>query len=123
MKHVDPCQLNAAIAAITNHLYCTLSRQDFVNLGIILSMLSRGILHMAAIEDLLNWEHRDLRAERLLREAKKRRPKPPAGAPPAMPVTPVAKEALREEGLAEEEELAQEGELLAEELLIAETEL
>jgi len=71
MKDIDPCQLNAAIAAITNQLYCSLSRQDFLNLGVVLSMLSRSILNIAAIEELLKWEHRDLRAERMQREAKK----------------------------------------------------
>ena len=73
MNRFDPCQLNAAIAVITNQLYCSLSRQDFVNLGVVLSMLSRSIINMAAIEELLKWEHRDLRAERLLKERETRR--------------------------------------------------
>ena len=114
MKQVDPCQLNAAIAVITNQLYCSMSRREFIDLGAVLSMLSRSILHMAAIEDLLKWEHRDLRAERLLREAKKRRPKPrPGPTPSALPT---------EEALVETEELAEEEELLVEEELAAEGE-
>lgn len=73
MNSINPCQLNAAIAAIANQLYCRLKREDFINLGIFLSMLSKDILSMAAFEELLKWEHRDLREERLAREAEERR--------------------------------------------------
>ena len=73
MNSINPCQLNAAIAAIANQLYCRMSREDFINLGIFLSMLSKDILSMAAFEELLKWEHRDLREERLAREAEERR--------------------------------------------------
>ena len=107
MKQVDPCQLNAAIAVITNQLYCSMSRQDFTNLGVVLSMLSRSIISMAAFEELLKWEHRDLRAERLLREAKERNQKP-------SPTTPTTEQAVQAE-----EELAVEGELLLAEEEIA----
>ena len=72
MKSIDPCQLNAVIAALTNQLYCSLSREEFIGLGIFLSMLSKDILSMAAIEEFLKWEHRDERAERLRREAQER---------------------------------------------------
>ena len=54
---MNPCQLNAAIAAITNHLYGRLKRDDFINLGILLSMLSKDILSMAAFEGILDWEN------------------------------------------------------------------
>ena len=114
MHRLDPCKLNAAIAAITNQLYCSMSRQDFVNLGIILSMLSRSVIQMATIEELLNWEHRDLRAERLQREAKERKQKLASKTPaPAAGEALVAGEALANEEvlLAEEELLAAEGEL------------
>jgi len=50
---MNPCSLNAAIAAITNYLYCRLSRKDFINLGVFLSILSKDILSMATIEGLL----------------------------------------------------------------------
>ena len=73
MKSINPCQLNAAIAAITNQLYCSLSREEFIGLGIFLSMLSKDILSMAALEELLKWEHREDRAKRLHREAEQRR--------------------------------------------------
>ena len=116
MHRFDPCQLNAAIAVITNQLYCSMSRQDFVNLGIILSMLSRSIIQMATIEELLNWEHRDLRAERLQREAKERKQKLQAK-------TPAGEEAVIEGELANEELLAEEELLIEEEILAAGGEL
>ena len=112
MHRFDPCQLNVAIAVITNQLYCSMSRQDFANLGIILSMLSRSVIQMAAIEELLNWEHRDLRAERLQREAKERKQKLAAQTPAAEAAVLVEQElANEEELLLEEELLAAEGEL------------
>ena len=55
---MNPCQLNASIALVTNHLYTNMSRDDFINLGIFLSMLSKDMLSMAAIEELLKWEHK-----------------------------------------------------------------
>ena len=55
---MNPCQLNASIALITNHLYSNISRNDFINLGIFLSMLSKDMLAMAALEDLLDWENK-----------------------------------------------------------------
>ena len=60
----DPCQINAALAAITNQLYCSLGKKEFLNLGIFLSMLSKSMLSMSAIEELIKWEHRDDRIER-----------------------------------------------------------
>ncbi|MCL2057239.1 MAG: hypothetical protein FWH02_08500 [Oscillospiraceae bacterium] len=49
---MDPRSLNAALTAITNYLYTKLSKRDFVNLGVLLSLLSKDILDMAAIEGL-----------------------------------------------------------------------
>ena len=72
MNSINPCQLNAVIAALTNQLYCSLSREEFIGLGIFLSMLSKDMLSMAAIEQFLKWEHRDERAERLRGEARER---------------------------------------------------
>ena len=115
MHRFDPCQLNAAIAAITNQLYCSMSRQDFVNLGIVLSMLSRSVIQMATIEELLNWEHRDLRAERLQREAKERAQKLAASTPVAEAAVLVEEELANEEVLVEAEELALAQELAPEE--------
>lgn len=53
---MTPPELNLAIAAITNHLYCTLSKEDFVNLGVLLNLISKDILSMAAIEELCELE-------------------------------------------------------------------
>ena len=53
---MNPCQLNASMAMITNHLYTNMSRDDFLNLGIFLSMLSKDMLAMAALEGILKWE-------------------------------------------------------------------
>ena len=53
---MNPCQLNASIALITNHLYSNMPRDDFINLGIFLSMLSKDMLAMTALEELLKWE-------------------------------------------------------------------
>ena len=72
MKNIDPCQLNAAVAMITNQLYCSLSRDEFLNLGIALSMLSKDMLAMVGIEELLRWEHRDIKRERLREERRER---------------------------------------------------
>ena len=85
---------------------------------------------MAALEELLRWEHRDLRTERLLREAKERRSK--RNEMRGRPGQLAAEEAVQwreeladeESLLAAEEGLAAEGELLAEEeILAAEDEL
>ena len=86
---ITPPQLNAAMAAIANQLYCTLSKDDFLNLGVFLSMLSKDMLSMTAFEELLKWEHRDdrcerLRQERAEREAQKEKP-PEQPAPPEQP--------------------------------------
>ena len=54
---MNPCQLNASIALFTNHLYSNMSKEDFLNLGIVLSFLSKDMLEMAALERLLKWEH------------------------------------------------------------------
>ena len=49
---MTPCELNAAIAGVTNYFFCRLSKRDFVNLGVLLSLLSKDILSMAALEEL-----------------------------------------------------------------------
>ena len=72
MSQFTPPQLNAALAAIANQLYCSMSKNDFINLGIFLSMLSKDMLSMAALEELLKWEHRDDRRERLREEARRK---------------------------------------------------
>ena len=53
---MHPTELNAALAALTNHLYCTLSNREFLNLAILLSLLSKDMLSMEGIRDLCRWE-------------------------------------------------------------------
>lgn len=56
---MQPCELNALIASITNALYTSLSRKDFLNLGIFLSLLSKTMLTMEALESLCKLEEKD----------------------------------------------------------------
>ena len=48
---MDPCTLNVFIAALTNHFYTTLSRNDFISLGIVLRELSKSMLTTLVYED------------------------------------------------------------------------
>jgi hypothetical protein len=50
--------MNAAVALITNHLYTNMPKDDFINLGVFLSMVSKDMLSMAAFEELLRWEEK-----------------------------------------------------------------
>lgn len=49
---MDPCELNVLIAAITNHFYTTLSKEDFICLGIFLRELSKSMIGTTIFEDL-----------------------------------------------------------------------
>ncbi len=49
---LDPCELNVAIAALSNHFYSTLSREDFVFLSIFLRELSKSMIGMTIFEDI-----------------------------------------------------------------------
>lgn len=51
-------ELNLLIAALTNHFHTTLKHDDFINLGIFLSLLSKDILAMEIVEDLCKWEEK-----------------------------------------------------------------
>ena len=51
-----PTELNALLTLITNYLYTSLDEQDFTNLGIFLSLLSREMLAMEAIRGLCRVE-------------------------------------------------------------------
>ena len=55
---MNPTELNILMAAITNHFYTTLSREDFLNLAVFLSMVSKDMLAMAALEGLCKLERR-----------------------------------------------------------------
>ena len=53
---MNPCELNLVIAAITNHFYETLSREDFICLGIFLRELSKSMIGTTVFEELCGRE-------------------------------------------------------------------
>lgn len=54
-----PSELNILIAIVTSYLYENLSNKEFVNLGVFLSILSREMLSMEALKNLLEIEELD----------------------------------------------------------------
>ena len=59
MIPLHPTEMNMLIAAITNHLFCTLEDKDFTNLSVFLSMLSKDMFNMVALKDLCERDQRD----------------------------------------------------------------
>ncbi|MGE4353969.1 MAG: hypothetical protein AB7D36_07790 [Oscillospiraceae bacterium] len=53
---MNPCELNAAITAITNYLYTTLSNDDFICLSVFLNELSKSMFATKLFQDLCNGE-------------------------------------------------------------------
>mgnify|MGYP000858012438 CR=1 FL=1 len=51
---MNPCELNTLVTAITNHLYCTLSSEDFNCLSVFINELSKSMFSMALFRDLCN---------------------------------------------------------------------
>lgn len=49
---VNPCELNALIAALTNYLYTTLSSEDFKCLSIFLNELSKSMFATTLFQGL-----------------------------------------------------------------------
>ncbi len=49
---VNPCELNAAITALTNHFYCNLSKEEFICLSIFLNELSKSMFATSLFRDL-----------------------------------------------------------------------
>ena len=60
---MNACELNAAIMALTNHFYTTLSRQNFIRLSIFFSQLSKNMFAMELLADACRIEHKILTAE------------------------------------------------------------
>ena len=56
---MGPPELNAILTAIVNHFYTTLKERDFTHLAIFLSLLSKEMLAMEAIRELLRLEKKD----------------------------------------------------------------
>lgn len=55
---MNPCEVNAAIAAITNYLYANLSKKDFFCLSVILSELSKSMFAMEVLKNVCNREEK-----------------------------------------------------------------
>ena len=55
---MDPCEMNAAIAALTNILYTNLSKKDFIFLNVFLSELSKSMFSMEVLRDICRYENR-----------------------------------------------------------------
>ena len=55
---MDPCELNAAIAAITNILYTGLSKREFIFLNIFLSELSKSMFAMEVLRGICYYEEK-----------------------------------------------------------------
>lgn len=55
---MNPCELNAAIAAITNYLYANLCKDDFICLSVFLNELSKSMFTTTLFGDLCNKEGR-----------------------------------------------------------------
>lgn len=51
---MNPCELNTVIAAITNYLYTTLSKEDFACLSVFLNELSKSMFTTSLFQDLCN---------------------------------------------------------------------
>lgn len=53
---LDPCGLNVLITAVTNHLFTTLSKEDFVCLSIFLNELSKSMFATSLFRDFCDHE-------------------------------------------------------------------
>lgn len=49
---MTPCDLNVLIAAITNQLYCSLTREEFKCLSVFLNELSKSMFTTVLFEDV-----------------------------------------------------------------------
>lgn len=53
---MNPCELNAVVAAITNYLYTSLSKEDFLFANIFLSELSKSMFSMELLRSICKIE-------------------------------------------------------------------
>lgn len=49
---LNPCELNAVIAALTNYFFTTLSKEDFLCLSIFLRELSKSMITTTVFQEL-----------------------------------------------------------------------
>ena len=62
---MSPCELNAVLVAISNYLYANLSPRDFKILSVILSMLSKQMFTLVAMQEICSRDDRIVLAETL----------------------------------------------------------
>ena len=55
---MTPCELNALIAALTNYLYCNLSKKDFLFLNVFFSELSKSMFSMEILRGISFFEEK-----------------------------------------------------------------
>ena len=65
---MNPCELNAVIAAVTNFLYARLSPKDFLFLNVFLSELSKSMFTMEILRGICYVEKIEEAAESLVRD-------------------------------------------------------
>ena len=56
---MDPCQLNALVTALANHLFSTLTAEEFALLNVVVSELGKSMFSLTLMRDVLkdkgNW--------------------------------------------------------------------
>jgi len=55
---MNPCEFNAAVAAVANLLFTSLSKEDFVLLNIFLNELSKSMFAMELYRKVLKFEEK-----------------------------------------------------------------
>ena len=63
---MNPCEINAAITAISNFLFCNLSKKDFIFLNICISELSKSMFSMELLRDVCKIEKVEEEIEEIL---------------------------------------------------------
>ena len=56
---MNPCQMNIFIAALTNYLYCTLSKRDFLFWNVFFSELSKSMFGMEILREICRFEEHE----------------------------------------------------------------
>lgn len=81
---MQPTDINLLLTIVTNSLYTTMAEKDFFNLAIFLSLLSKEMLAMEVIRDLVKIEKIEEKEEKAREEGKDPFP-PPGPIPPPGP--------------------------------------
>ena len=53
---MNPCEMNVLITALTNYLYCTLSKKDFFFWNVFFSELSKSMFSMEILREICFFE-------------------------------------------------------------------